>query len=204
MGRSSSRAHRWRGQRCSLRSGRSCSRSSGAWIASRRVGQLYLYSILRPCVERIASSSRRSRGVIISRPLRAHPRASGHAGQPESRRSVETTLIAEFPKHAITRNQSLTPLSNRSILGLVVDLCFARPAHAYLNFSPGPISKRAYSTSLRWRLCSKGKFPRLSVQGNYVGGNTDPTSPPNDRCADAPVRTAAGAPPSAHADHRAA
>src|SRR5215210_1689765 len=66
----------------------------------------------------------------------------GWGSTDESPPNPATQLIAEFPKHAITHNRSPDVAFDQSLNpyqgcehGCIY--CFARPAHAYLNLSPG-------------------------------------------------------------------
>ncbi len=147
--RGSRRPHRWRRNAArGARSGRAYSRSCGAWTASR-ADRDNCISIQYPRSMRRADRKQveKGRGAVNEpgRPIREHHartgrRWLGQLAEPVPR--VETTLIAEFPKHAITHNkspdvpfeQSLNPYQGCEH-GCIY--CFARPAHAYLNLSPG-------------------------------------------------------------------
>ena len=97
---------------------------------------------------------------------------------------VETTLIAEFPKHAITHNkspdvpfeQSLNPYQGCEH-GCIY--CFARPAHAYLNLSPGlDFETRIFHKPRLAELLAKElSAPGYRCKVLHVGGNTDPYQP---------------------------
>ena len=97
---------------------------------------------------------------------------------------AETTLIAEFPKHAITRNnspdvpfeQSLNPYQGCEH-GCIY--CFARPAHAYLNLSPGlDFETRIFHKPGLVNLLEKEiSAPHYQCKIIHVGGNTDPYQP---------------------------
>jgi DNA repair photolyase len=95
-----------------------------------------------------------------------------------------TQLIAEFPKTAIVRNDSPDVSFEQSINpyqgcehGCIY--CYARPAHAYLNLSPGLdfetriFHKPALAALLARELAS----PRYRCKVVHVGGNTDPYQP---------------------------
>ena len=70
------------------------------------------------------------------------PEDDGWGSLDEPLQNPATTLTPEFPRHAITTNrspdvpfeQSLNPYQGCEH-GCIY--CFARPAHAYLNLSPG-------------------------------------------------------------------
>jgi len=95
-----------------------------------------------------------------------------------------TTLIAEFPKHAITTNvspdvpfdQSLNPYQGCEH-GCIY--CFARPAHAYLNLSPGlDFETRIFhKPGLAALLAREISSPRYVCKVLHIGGNTDPYQP---------------------------
>jgi DNA repair photolyase len=95
-----------------------------------------------------------------------------------------TTLIAEFPRHAITTNrspdvpfdQSLNPYQGCEH-GCIY--CFARPAHAYLNLSPGlDFETRIFhKPGLAALLARELSSPRYACKVIHVGGNTDPYQP---------------------------
>jgi DNA repair photolyase len=97
---------------------------------------------------------------------------------------AETTLIAEFPKHAITRNkspdvafeQSLNPYQGCEH-GCIY--CFARPAHAYLNLSPGlDFETRIFhKPGLAELLRKEISAPNYQCKVLHIGGNTDPYQP---------------------------
>jgi DNA repair photolyase len=95
-----------------------------------------------------------------------------------------TQLIAEFPKTAITRNdspdvtfeQSLNPYQGCEH-GCIY--CYARPAHAYLNLSPGlDFETRIFhKPALAQLLAKEIAAPRYRCKVIHVGGNTDPYQP---------------------------
>ncbi len=95
-----------------------------------------------------------------------------------------TTLIAEFPRHAITTNrspdvpfdQSLNPYQGCEH-GCIY--CFARPAHAYLNLSPGlDFETRIFhKPGLAALLAREISSPRYVCKVLHIGGNTDPYQP---------------------------
>jgi DNA repair photolyase len=95
-----------------------------------------------------------------------------------------TTLIAEFPRHAITTNrspdvpfeQSLNPYQGCEH-GCIY--CFARPAHAYLNLSPGlDFETRIFhKPGLAALLAREISAPRYVCKVLHIGGNTDPYQP---------------------------
>jgi len=99
-----------------------------------------------------------------------------------------TTLIAEFPKHAITTNvspdvpfdQSLNPYQGCEH-GCIY--CFARPAHAYLNLSPGlDFETRIFhKPGLAALLAREISSPRYVCKVLHIGGNTDPYQPAEGR-----------------------
>jgi DNA repair photolyase len=112
------------------------------------------------------------------------PADDGWNSLEEPASSVATTLIAEFPKHAITRNQSPDVPFEQSLNpyqgcehGCIY--CFARPAHAYLNLSPGLdfetriFHKPALATLLEREISA----PNYQCKVIHVGGNTDPYQP---------------------------
>jgi DNA repair photolyase len=112
------------------------------------------------------------------------PADDGWGSLEEPAPNPATTLIAEFPKHAITRNrspdvpfeQSLNPYQGCEH-GCIY--CFARPAHAYLNLSPGLdfetriFHKPQLVDLLRRELSAPGYVCKVI----HVGGNTDPYQP---------------------------
>jgi DNA repair photolyase len=112
------------------------------------------------------------------------PTDDGWDSLDEPARSVETTLTAEFPKHAITRNkspdvpfeQSLNPYQGCEH-GCIY--CFARPAHAYLNLSPGlDFETRIFhKPALASLLEREISAPSYQCKVIHVGGNTDPYQP---------------------------
>ncbi len=95
-----------------------------------------------------------------------------------------TSLIAEFPRHAITTNrspdvpfeQSLNPYQGCEH-GCIY--CFARPAHAYLNLSPGlDFETRIFhKPALAALLAREISAPRYVCKVLHIGGNTDPYQP---------------------------
>ncbi len=115
---------------------------------------------------------------------RLEPADDGWGSLDEPLSNPATTLIAEFPKHAITTNrspdvpfeQSLNPYQGCEH-GCIY--CFARPAHAYLNLSPGLdfetriFHKPGLVDLLRRELSS----PRYQCKVLHIGGNTDPYQP---------------------------
>ena len=112
------------------------------------------------------------------------PADDGWGSLEEPLRHPQTQLIAEFPKHAIVHNrspdvsfdQSLNPYQGCEH-GCIY--CYARPAHAYLNLSPGLdfetriFHKPALATLLARDLAAPGYRCRVL----HVGGNTDPYQP---------------------------
>ncbi len=98
--------------------------------------------------------------------------------------STATVLIAEHPKHAITRNrspdvpfeQSLNPYQGCEH-GCIY--CFARPAHAYLNLSPGlDFETRIFHKPDLARLLEQEiSAPGYTCKPIHIGGNTDPYQP---------------------------
>jgi DNA repair photolyase len=98
--------------------------------------------------------------------------------------STATVLIAEHAKHAITRNrspdvpfeQSLNPYQGCEH-GCIY--CFARPAHAYLNLSPGlDFETRIFHKPNLARLLEQEiSAPGYVCKPIHVGGNTDPYQP---------------------------
>jgi DNA repair photolyase len=96
----------------------------------------------------------------------------------------QTTLIAEFPKHAITHNRSPDVPFDQSINpyqgcehGCIY--CFARPAHAYLNLSPGlDFETRIFHKPRLAELLEREiSAPGYRCRVIHVGGNTDPYQP---------------------------
>jgi DNA repair photolyase len=97
---------------------------------------------------------------------------------------VETQLIAEFPKHAISHNrspdvsfdQSLNPYQGCEH-GCIY--CYARPAHAYLNLSPGlDFETRIFhKPNLAALLAQEVSAAAYRCRVLHIGGNTDPYQP---------------------------
>jgi len=115
---------------------------------------------------------------------RLEPADDGWGSLEESGPNPATALIAEFPRHAITRNRSPDVPFEQSINpyqgcehGCIY--CFARPAHAYLNLSPGLdfetriFHKPMLASLLRAEISS----PAYVCKVIHVGGNTDPYQP---------------------------
>jgi DNA repair photolyase len=102
--------------------------------------------------------------------------------------SSVTTLTPEFPRHAITTNrspdvpfdQSLNPYQGCEH-GCIY--CFARPAHAYLNLSPGlDFETRIFhKPGLAALLQQEISSPRYVCRVLHIGGNTDPYQPAERR-----------------------
>jgi DNA repair photolyase len=112
------------------------------------------------------------------------PVDDGWGGLEELPPAPGTTLIAEFPRHALTHNRSPDVPFDQSINpyqgcehGCIY--CFARPAHAYLNLSPGLdfetriFHKPRLAELLRRELAAPGYRCRVI----HIGGNTDPYQP---------------------------
>ena len=115
---------------------------------------------------------------------RLEPADDGWGSLDEPVPNPATTLIAEFPKHAITTNrspdvpfeQSLNPYQGCEH-GCIY--CFARPAHAYLNLSPGlDFETRIFhKPGLAALLAREISAPRYVCKVLHIGGNTDPYQP---------------------------
>jgi DNA repair photolyase len=115
---------------------------------------------------------------------RLEPTDDGWGSLDEAPPNPATTLIAEFPRHAITRNrspdvpfeQSLNPYQGCEH-GCIY--CFARPAHAYLNLSPGlDFETRIFhKPTLASLLREEISRPAYVCKVLHVGGNTDPYQP---------------------------
>ncbi|MGL6222262.1 MAG: PA0069 family radical SAM protein [Steroidobacteraceae bacterium] len=115
---------------------------------------------------------------------RLEPADDGWGSLDEPVPNPATTLIAEFPKHAITTNrspdvpfaQSLNPYQGCEH-GCIY--CFARPAHAYLNLSPGlDFETRIFhKPGLAALLAREISAPRYACKVLHIGGNTDPYQP---------------------------
>ncbi len=99
-----------------------------------------------------------------------------------------TQLIAEFPKHALSHNRSPDVSFDQSINpyqgcehGCIY--CFARPAHAYLNLSPGlDFETRIFhKPRLAQLLAQEISAPGYRCRVIHVGGNTDPYQPAERR-----------------------
>jgi DNA repair photolyase len=97
---------------------------------------------------------------------------------------LETTLTAEHAKHVITRNNSPDIAFEQSINpyrgcehGCVY--CYARPAHAYMNLSPG----LDFETKIFYKARAAELLEEELLRPNYVckpinlGANTDPYQP---------------------------
>src|SRR5512134_576325 len=112
------------------------------------------------------------------------PADDGWGSLEESPRHPQTQLIAEFPKHAIVHNrspdvafeQSLNPYQGCEH-GCIY--CYARPAHAYLNLSPGlDFETRIFhKPALAALLAKELAAPSYQCRVLHVGGNTDPYQP---------------------------
>ena len=115
---------------------------------------------------------------------RLEPADDGWGSLDEPVPNPATTLIAEFPRHAITTNrspdvpfeQSLNPYQGCEH-GCIY--CFARPAHAYLNLSPGlDFETRIFhKPGLAALLAREISAPRYVCKVLHIGGNTDPYQP---------------------------
>ena len=112
------------------------------------------------------------------------PEDDGWGSLDEPLQSSVTTLTPEFPRHAITTNrspdvpfdQSLNPYQGCEH-GCIY--CFARPAHAYLNLSPGlDFETRIFhKPGLAALLQQEISSPRYVCRVLHIGGNTDPYQP---------------------------
>ena len=114
----------------------------------------------------------------------AEPVDDGWRSLEEPTPNPATVLIAEFPRHAITRNRSPDVPFDQSINpyqgcehGCIY--CFARPAHAYLNLSPGlDFETRIFhKPALAGLLEKEISAPGYVCKVIHVGGNTDPYQP---------------------------
>jgi DNA repair photolyase len=115
---------------------------------------------------------------------RLEPEDDGWGSMDEPLPNPATSLVAEFPRHAITTNrspdvpfdQSLNPYQGCEH-GCVY--CFARPAHAYLNLSPGlDFETRIFHKPDLARLLAREiSAPRYACKVLHIGGNTDPYQP---------------------------
>jgi DNA repair photolyase len=112
------------------------------------------------------------------------PADDGWGSLEEPLRHPATQLIAEFPKHAITHNRSPDVTFDQSLNpyqgcehGCIY--CFARPAHAYLNLSPGlDFETRIFhKPTLAALLARDLDAPGYRCRVLHVGGNTDPYQP---------------------------
>jgi DNA repair photolyase len=116
------------------------------------------------------------------------PEDDGWGSLDEPPPSSVTTLTPEFPRHAITTNrspdvpfdQSLNPYQGCEH-GCIY--CFARPAHAYLNLSPGlDFETRIFhKPGLAGLLQQEISSPRYVCKVLHIGGNTDPYQPAERR-----------------------
>jgi DNA repair photolyase len=112
------------------------------------------------------------------------PEDDGWGSLDEPLQNPATTLTPEFPRHAITTNrspdvpfeQSLNPYQGCEH-GCIY--CFARPAHAYLNLSPGlDFETRIFhKPGLAALLQQEISSPRYVCKVLHIGGNTDPYQP---------------------------
>jgi DNA repair photolyase len=112
------------------------------------------------------------------------PEDDGWGSLDEPLQSSVTTLTPEFPRHAIATNrspdvpfdQSLNPYQGCEH-GCIY--CFARPAHAYLNLSPGlDFETRIFhKPGLAALLQQEISSPRYVCRVLHIGGNTDPYQP---------------------------
>ena len=112
------------------------------------------------------------------------PEDDGWGSLDEPLQNPATTLTPEFPSHAITTNrspdvpfeQSLNPYQGCEH-GCIY--CFARPAHAYLNLSPGlDFETRIFhKPGLAALLQQEISSPRYVCKLLHIGGNTDPYQP---------------------------
>ncbi len=115
---------------------------------------------------------------------RLEPTDDGWGSLEEAAPNPATILTAEFPRHAITRNrspdvpfeQSLNPYQGCEH-GCIY--CFARPAHAYLNLSPGlDFETRIFHKPMLASLLREEiSRPTYACKVIHVGGNTDPYQP---------------------------
>lgn len=112
------------------------------------------------------------------------PADDGWGSLDEPGSTPATVLVAEYPKHAITSNRSPDVPFERSLNpfqgcehGCIY--CFARPAHAYLNLSPGlDFETRIFhKPSLATLLEREISAPGYTCKVLHIGGNTDPYQP---------------------------
>ena len=150
---------------------------------------VYAYSSLRPCVARTDISCRKAAGRSGNPAgrfdsTRLEPVDDGWGSLEEIAPAPATILTAEFPRHAITRNRSPDVPFEQSINpyqgcehGCIY--CFARPAHAYLNLSPGlDFETRIFhKPRLASLLREEISRPGYACKVIHVGGNTDPYQP---------------------------
>jgi DNA repair photolyase len=115
---------------------------------------------------------------------RLEPVDDGWGSLDERPPNPATQLIAEFPRTAITRNrspdvtfeQSLNPYQGCEH-GCIY--CYARPAHGYLNLSPGlDFETRIFhKPALADVLARELAAPGYRCKVLHIGGNTDPYQP---------------------------
>jgi DNA repair photolyase len=129
------------------------------------------------------------RGAVTNRggrfePTRLEAADDGWGSLDELPRRPETLLIADRPKHAITRNQSPDVPFDRSVNpyqgcehGCIY--CFARPTHAYWNLSPGLDfeTRIFYKPGLAQLLGRELAAPGYACKPINLGANTDPYQP---------------------------
>jgi DNA repair photolyase len=107
----------------------------------------------------------------------------GWHAEPE-RNSIATTVTAERARTIITRNDSPDISFDRSINpyrgcehGCIY--CYARPAHAYMDLSPGLDfeTRLFYKPEAAQLLDRELRKPGYVCQPMHIGGNTDPYQP---------------------------
>lgn len=139
-----------------------------------------------PILERVA---RKGRGAVSNITGRYEPRSSeamddGWDKEAEELPTLQTTVLPEKAKSIITTNQSPDISFSQSINpyrgcehGCIY--CYARPAHAYVNLSPGLDfeTKLFYKENAAGLLEQELRMPGYQCSMISLGSNTDPYQP---------------------------
>ncbi len=141
---------------------------------------------MNPILDRLA---RKGRGAVSNIAGRYEPRRSevmddGWAREPDELQTLLTTVLPEKAKSIITTNQSPDISFSQSINpyrgcehGCIY--CYARPAHAYVNLSPGLDfeTKLFYKENAAALLEQELRKPGYKCSMISLGSNTDPYQP---------------------------